>query len=517
MAIANTTIRIKKSVLTGNTPSSLANGELAINSADGKLFYATPTGAISFLTNQQSFATINANSSLVLATSPTDTLTLLPGNNISIVANTSTKSITISSTSSGASIGSRTVTEFTATSGQTTFSATYVPGYVDVLRNGIQLGSADYTATNGSTVVLGIGANAGDLVTIQSYYTNFISNNTFSAAVTIANTTSSTSTSTGALIVTGGVGVAGNVNAGTFYGAGTGLTGTASSLSIGGNAGTVTNGVYTTGVGVVTNTMLAGSIANSKLSNSAITINGTSTSLGSSISVGTVTSVGGTGTVSGLSLSGTVTGTGNLTLGGTLAVTASNFSSQTANYFLAAPNGSAGVPTFRAIVAADIPTLNQNTTGSAATATTASTANALNTSNNYQVNTIGVGTAADTANTGSIRATGNITAYYSDERLKKKLGYIDNALQKVCNIETFYYEANELAQSLGYKPIREVGVSAQSVQKVAPEIVKPAPIDEQYLTVDYERLTPFLIESIKQLNNQLEEMKAELEKIKGKI
>lgn len=80
---------------------------------------------------------------------------------------------------------------------------------------------------------------------------------------------------------------------------------------------------------------------------------------------GTVTSVSGTGTVSGLSLSGTVTTTGNITLGGTLAVTASNFSSQTANTFLAAPNGLAGVPTFRTIVAADIPTLNQNTTGSA--------------------------------------------------------------------------------------------------------------------------------------------------------
>ena len=84
---------------------------------------------------------------------------------------------------------------------------------------------------------------------------------------------------------------------------------------------------------------------------------------------GTVTSVGGTGTVSGLSLSGTVTTSGNLTLGGTLAVTPSNFASQTANTVLAAPNGTAGVPTFRAIVAADIPTLNQNTTGTAANVT----------------------------------------------------------------------------------------------------------------------------------------------------
>jgi hypothetical protein len=46
------------------------------------------------------------------------------------------------------------------------------------------------------------------------------------------------------------------------------------------------------------------------------------------------------------------------------------YASKTANHILAAPNGTAGVPTFRAIVAADVPTLNQSTTGNAATVTT---------------------------------------------------------------------------------------------------------------------------------------------------
>ena len=77
--------------------------------------------------------------------------------------------------------------------------------------------------------------------------------------------------------------------------------------------------------------------------------------IGAGTGSGTVTSVGGTGTVSGLTLSGSVTTSGNLTLGGTLAVTASNFASQTANTFLSAPNGASGVPTFRTIVSADIP------------------------------------------------------------------------------------------------------------------------------------------------------------------
>lgn len=82
------------------------------------------------------------------------------------------------------------------------------------------------------------------------------------------------------------------------------------------------------------------------------------TAIGAGTGGGTVTSVSGTGTVSGLTLTGTVTTSGSLTLGGTLVVTPSDFASQTANTFLAAPNGSSGTPTFRGIVAADVPALS---------------------------------------------------------------------------------------------------------------------------------------------------------------
>jgi hypothetical protein len=113
-----------------------------------------------------------------------------------------------------------------------------------------------------------------------------------------------------------------------------------------------------------------------------------------------------------------------------------------------------------------------------------------------------VGTTADPG-AGAIFATGNITAYYSDDRLKTKLGGIENALDKVKALSGFYYEANQTAQDLGYQPVREVGVSAQQVQAVMPEVVKPAPIDQQYLTVDYERLVPLLIEAIKELEEKV--------------
>lgn len=101
MAIANTTIRLKKSLVSGNVPSSLSDGELALNSADGKIFYKNSIGSISYINNQQTFSTVNANSSLLLASSATDTLNIVPGNNISISACTTTKTITINSTATG--------------------------------------------------------------------------------------------------------------------------------------------------------------------------------------------------------------------------------------------------------------------------------------------------------------------------------------------------------------------------------------------------------------------------------
>jgi hypothetical protein len=127
----------------------------------------------------------------------------------------------------------------------------------------------------------------------------------------------------------------------------------------------------------------------------------------------------------------------------------------------------------------------------------------------YDLNNTGY--YADLAASGdSIRAAGNIVAYYSDERLKKHLGKIENALEKVDQLEGFYYEANEVAQKLGYKAKREVGVSAQAVQRVLPEIVTDAPISANYLTIDYERLVPLLIEAIKELKGEVETLKSRL-------
>jgi hypothetical protein len=160
MAIANTTIRIKKSLISGNAPSTLANGEIAINSVDGKLYYSTPSGSIQYINNQQTFATINANSSLILASSTTDTLTINPSNNIVVIANTVAKSITLSlanniSVSGNITIGSGTGGNITGANNiyANSFYANAPNAVVYVTQSQV---AADITATNSHLYTLGI-------------------------------------------------------------------------------------------------------------------------------------------------------------------------------------------------------------------------------------------------------------------------------------------------------------------------------------------------------------------------
>lgn len=109
-----TPIVLFNSGVSGHTPTTgnLVVGELAINYADGKIFY----------------------------------------NNGSSIQNFTGSSATYTRTS------------FTATSGQTTFTVTYTVGYLQVYLNGVLLNSTDYTASSGTSVVLATGASTGDIV-----------------------------------------------------------------------------------------------------------------------------------------------------------------------------------------------------------------------------------------------------------------------------------------------------------------------------------------------------------------
>ena len=118
---------------------------------------------------------------------------------------------------------------------------------------------------------------------------------------------------------------------------------------------------------------------------------------------------------------------------------------------------------------------------------------------------------------GSFSASSNITAYSSDERLKDFKGKIDNALDKVDELNGYYFEWNDVAKGLdggrSFKEGMEVGVSAQEIEKVLPEVVTEAPIvkienlDVDYKTVYYDKIVPLLIEAIKELRAEVKELK----------
>ena len=103
--------------------------------------------------------------------------------------NTRTGAITLTSTdvtdalgftpASSVSSSARTIQTFIATANQTTFTVTggYVPGLVDVYINGIKLATSDYTATNGTTIVLGTGTGVNNIVEVVRYNTAFTATN----------------------------------------------------------------------------------------------------------------------------------------------------------------------------------------------------------------------------------------------------------------------------------------------------------------------------------------------------
>lgn len=131
--MTNTVVKFKRSGVVGKVPTTadLDYGELAINYADGVIYYKNAENQIT------SFSTGSSSGS---------------GSTLSTA---------------------RTVSEFTASAAQTSFIPLggYTPGAIDVILNGSQLSSSDFTATNGTIVVLAQACTQGDTIRLVSYTT----------------------------------------------------------------------------------------------------------------------------------------------------------------------------------------------------------------------------------------------------------------------------------------------------------------------------------------------------------
>tara|TARA_B100002019_G_C21040016_1_gene484026 strand:- start:230 stop:754 length:525 start_codon:yes stop_codon:yes gene_type:complete len=120
---------------------------------------------------------------------------------------------------------------------------------------------------------------------------------------------------------------------------------------------------------------------------------------------------------------------------------------------------------------------------------------------------------------GEFHADADVIAFSSttsDKRLKDDVKTIEFALDKINNLRGVEYVWNKG----GRKGEKDLGVIAQEVEKVIPEIVrdKEMPLmddsGETYKTVDYEKLTAVLIEGVKEQQKQINELRKEIEELK---
>ena len=254
---------------TGFTPNTPTSGTVTL------------AGTLNAVNGGTGFATYTTGD--IIYASATNTLSKLAAGTNGYVL---TMASGVPSWAANAATTSRTTTDFTATAGQTTFTVSYSVGYIDVFRNGVKLAISDYTATNGTSIILNTGANAGDIIETVAYAT---------------------------LSVAGGVT--------TFSGGSTGLTpntATAGAISLAGTLA-VANG----GTGVTTSTG-SGNVVLSTSPTLVTPVLGTPTSVTLTNATGLPLTTGVTGTLpvaNGGTGVTTSTGTGNnvLSSGATLA------------------------------------------------------------------------------------------------------------------------------------------------------------------------------------------------------
>ena len=438
----------------------------------------------------------------------------------------------------------------------------------------------DVTATGTITVAnllagTGINGSLGTTTPNTAAVTTLTSSGaaTFSNTVTLSSNTVATALGTGALVVAsgGGASIGGRLYVGGIVTASdstqstsvtsgavitAGGAGIGKNLYVGGNA--VVNGTLAIGQGVTG--YVSFSLGGDAVLNARLTVGG-KTAINNTLEVGQITTIydltqstgisngalivgGGVGIGKNLNVGGAVSSTGDFAVNTnkfTVAAASGNtailgdVAVNTDKFTVAAASGNtlvAGTLTNSALTASKpvftdankaltsagtVPTTQGGTGLQAFTqygivfATDTAT---LTTGSALSYNTTGSGTLTVT---GEIRATTNVTGYYSsDRRLKNNIVTIADPLTKISQIDgvNFDWTDEYIAVRGGLDNFfvrqHDVGVVAQQVQTVVPEAVAERP--DGYLGVQYEKLIPLLIESVKALKEELAQVRAELAK-----
>ena len=183
--MANPNIKIKRSAVPGKRPTvdQLPLGELGLNTYDGQLFAQVDTGGVGIATTVASLTPWKENyggNSIEYGGSVSVGSTLTVQNfaitgTVSAASSTGQNGQYLQSTGVGVTWASfptlRKTNTFSATSGQTSFNVNYNVGFIDVYINGVRLTDSDYTASNGTSVVLNESCYGGEVVDIIAYNT----------------------------------------------------------------------------------------------------------------------------------------------------------------------------------------------------------------------------------------------------------------------------------------------------------------------------------------------------------
>jgi hypothetical protein len=121
---------------------------------------------------------------------------------------------------------------------------------------------------------------------------------------------------------------------------------------------------------------------------------------------------------------------------------------------------------------------------------------------------LGIGIANPGSTSGTIVASNDITAFYSsDKNLKTNIETIPDALEKLNKIRGVYFDWNETAQQMyPERTGRDIGVIAQEIEAVLPELVQTR--DNGYKAVKYEKMIALLIEAVKELKLEVDNLKS---------